>query len=62
MVCVTTLPVQPFSLDLITGHIVSCRVLGYEIVVLNTIQAIKDLLEKRGSIYSDRPVVQLVDM
>lgn len=58
----TSPQVQAFSLGLIIGHIVSYRTLGYDIVVLNTIQAIKDLLEKRGSIYSDRPVVHLVDM
>ncbi|KAF8266319.1 cytochrome P450 [Lactarius quietus] len=37
------------------GQIVYYRVLGNDIIVLNTIRAIKDLLEKRGDIYSDRP-------
>ena len=38
-----------------TGKIVYYRVLGNDIVVLNTIEACKDLLEKRGDVYSDRP-------
>ena len=36
--------------------------LGKDIVVLNTVKAIKDLLEKRGDIYSDRPVFPFLDM
>ena len=45
-----------------TGHIVYYRVLGKDIVVLSNIKAIKDLFEKRGDVYSDRPVFQFVDM
>ncbi len=45
-----------------TGHIVYYRVLGQDIVVLNTIRAIRDLLDKRGDVYSDRPVIQFFDM
>ncbi|KAF8258555.1 cytochrome P450 [Lactarius quietus] len=44
------------------GHIVSYRVFGQDIIVLNTITAIKDLLEKRGNIYSDRPDFQIIDL
>jgi cytochrome P450 len=44
------------------GHIVYYRILGKDIVVLNTIKPIKDLLEKRGDVYSDRPVFPFVDM
>jgi len=44
------------------GHIVSCRVFGQDIILLNTITAIKDIFEKRGNIYSDRPVFQIVDL
>ena len=48
--------------DMVTGHIVYYRVLGKDIIVLSTIKAIKDLFEKRGEIYSDRPVFPFVDM
>jgi hypothetical protein len=46
----------------VIGHIVYYRILGKDIVVLNTIKAIKDLLEKRGDVYSDRPVFTFLDM
>jgi hypothetical protein len=38
------------------------RVLGKDIIVLNTVKAIKDLLEKHGDIYSDRPDFPFVQM
>jgi hypothetical protein len=44
------------------GNIVYYRVLGNDIVVLNTIKVIKDLLEKRGDVYSDRPDFPFVGM
>ncbi|KAI9441767.1 cytochrome P450 [Lactarius indigo] len=44
------------------GHIVSYRVLGKDVVVLSTTKAIKDLLEKRGDIYSGRPIIPFFDM
>ncbi|KAI9459922.1 cytochrome P450 [Lactarius psammicola] len=44
------------------GHIVYYRFLGRDIVVLNTIKAIKDLLEKRGDNFSDRPFFPFLDM
>ncbi|KAF8268841.1 cytochrome P450 [Lactarius quietus] len=44
------------------GHIVNYRILGQDIVVLSSVKAIKDLLEKCGSVYSDRPAMQLIDM
>ncbi|KAI0035465.1 cytochrome P450 oxidoreductase [Vararia minispora EC-137] len=40
------------------GPVVSVTVLGQPIVVLNTIEACQDLMEKRSSIYSGRPVLQ----
>jgi hypothetical protein len=30
--------------------------------VLNSIKPTKDLLERRGSVYSDRPVIPIFDM
>ena len=38
------------------------NVLGKDIVVLSDIKAIKDLFEKRGDVYSDRPVFPFVEM
>ncbi|KAI0301726.1 cytochrome P450 [Multifurca ochricompacta] len=44
------------------GDVISFRVFGQVIVVLNTIKAAKDLLERRGEIYSDRPETPIYDM
>jgi hypothetical protein len=44
------------------GDIISFRVFGQVIVVLNSIQVNKDLLEKRPDIYSDRPLIPIFDM
>ncbi|KAF8968747.1 cytochrome P450 [Flammula alnicola] len=39
----------------IYGDVVHIRIFGQPIVILNSIQAARDLLDKRSSIYSDRP-------
>jgi len=44
------------------GNILSFHVFGNVIIVLNSIKATKDLLEKRGEIYSDRPVIPFYEM
>ncbi|KAF8259263.1 cytochrome P450 [Lactarius quietus] len=44
------------------GDVFSLRVFGQVIVVLNTTKATKDLLEKRGDIYSDRPIIPIFQM
>jgi cytochrome P450 len=44
------------------GDILSFHVFGQVIVVLNTARVAKDLLEKRGDIYSDRPVIPFFEM
>ncbi|KAI0253751.1 cytochrome P450 [Lactifluus subvellereus] len=44
------------------GSIMSFHVFGKVIIVLNTAKAAKDLLEKRGDICSDRPVITFFDM
>ena len=46
----------------IKGDVLSFRVFGRVIVVLNSLKANKDLLERRGDIYSDRPVIPIFDM
>ena len=42
------------------GDLVGLNVLGTKILVLNSQKAINDLLDKRGNIYSDRPVFTAV--
>ena len=44
------------------GDILSFHVFGKVIVVLNSFKASKDLFERRGDIYSDRPVIPIVEM
>ena len=38
-----------------TGDVVHIKILGQPMVILNSLQASRDLLDKRSSIYSDRP-------
>jgi hypothetical protein len=38
------------------------KVPGQHIIVLDTMEAAIDLLDKRGSIYSDRPQTIMVDL
>ena len=40
----------------------SLKVLGQTIVILNSHKAARDLLEKRGTIYSDRPALPSLEM
>ncbi|KAH9970767.1 cytochrome P450 [Russula compacta] len=51
----------PFTISF-SGDILSFHVFGKVIVVLNSVKATKDLLERRGEIYSDRPVIPFQDM
>jgi hypothetical protein len=45
------------------GDVIFFKALGRSIVVLNSVQAAVDLLDKRSAIYSDRPrFVMFVDM
>ncbi len=44
------------------GDVLSFRVFGKAIVVLNSLKANKDLLERRAEIYSDRPVIPVIEM
>ncbi|KAH9980678.1 hypothetical protein BJV74DRAFT_735103, partial [Russula compacta] len=39
------------------GDVISFHVFGQVIVVLNSTKAAKDLLEKRGDVYCDRPML-----
>ena len=44
------------------GDVLSFHVFGKVIIVLNTVKATRDLLDKCGEIYSDRPAVPIYDM
>ena len=44
------------------ADIIYLHVISEAVVVLNSISAIKDLLEKRGKIYSDRPSWPIAEM
>ena len=44
------------------GDVLSFHVFGKVIIVLNSVKATKDLLEKCGEIYSDRPVIPFFEM
>lgn len=44
------------------GDIISLHVFGKVIIVLNSTKATKDLLDKRGDIYSDRSTVPIFEM
>jgi hypothetical protein len=46
----------------LAGDVLSFHVFGNVIVVLNSLKANKDLLERRADIYSDRPVIPIVEM
>ena len=43
------------TVNLRVGDVMYFRALGRSIVVLNSVEAAVDLLDKRSSIYSDRP-------
>jgi cytochrome P450 len=45
-----------------TGDVLCLHVFGQVIVILSSVKATKDLLERRGDIYSDRPVIPIYEM
>ena len=49
-------------IEYMTGNVLSFRVFGNVVVVLNSTKAAKDLLESRGDIYSGRPVSPITEM
>ena len=48
--------------DPCSGDIVHLKVLGQRMIVLNTVKAARDLLDKRSSVYSDRPPFVMGDL
>ena len=57
------IPLHKRSAELIlcAGEIVHIKVLGQDIVFLNSFRVAKELLDKRSSIYSDRPRMALIN-
>ena len=44
------------------GDVICFRVFSQVVIVLCSFSAIKDLLEKRGEIYSERPTLPILEM
>jgi hypothetical protein len=44
------------------GDVMHLQVLGKSMIILDTVQAAVDLLDKKGSIYSDRPPLPLYEL
>ncbi|TFY57775.1 hypothetical protein EVJ58_g6821 [Rhodofomes roseus] len=42
------------------GDVMHVNVMGRSFIILSSLKAIDDLLEKRGAIYSDRPIIPMV--
>ena len=43
------------------GDIVHLNILGQHIVILNSVKATRDLLDRRSAIYSDRPTLTMIN-
>ena len=59
---VRTALVPPLITKKMAGDVMSFHVFGQVIVVLNSVKATNDLLERRGDIYSDRPAIPICEM
>ena len=44
------------------GDVICLRAFSQVVVILCSLSSIKDLLEKRGEIYSDRPFLPILEM
>ena len=55
-------PVKLLLIERMPGDVLCLHVFGKVIVILNSVKATKDLLEKRGDIYSDRPAIPMYEM
>ena len=54
--------VRELLVEGMAGDVLSSHVFGKTIVVLNSLKANKDLLEKRSDVYSNRPVIPIFQM
>jgi len=57
-ICSLLLKLTPAFQD----DVISLRVFSEVVVVLNSLSSLKDLLEKRGQIYSERPALPIAEM
>ena len=56
-------PNPPLKLMVVfQGDVLCLHILGEVVVVLCSLSAIKDLLEKRGQVYSDRHQIPILEM
>ena len=62
MVWMTLLKYRSILLKGSSGDVVCLQIFSEVIVVLCSLSAIKDLLEKRGETYSDRPPLPIFQM
>lgn len=46
----------------VTGDIIHFTILGAHIVVLNSLDDIREMFEKRSNLYSDRPHMATIDL
>ncbi|KAG1847809.1 uncharacterized protein F5891DRAFT_934618, partial [Suillus fuscotomentosus] len=46
----------------IYGKIIHCRILGIDMIIINSESIARELLDKRSAIYSDRPVIPTNEM
>ena len=51
---------RPTSINILSGDIVYLSALGRPIVVLSSEEVARDLLDKRGTNYSDRPNLSIL--
>lgn len=55
-------PVRPHLKTAFQGDVICFRVFSQVVVVLSSLSALKDLLEKRGQTYSERPPLPIAEM
>ena len=55
------LNVCAYCAELSVGDIVHVKVMGKTMIILNSAEAATELLDKRASIYSDRPILPLME-
>ena len=55
-------PVRPQLKTAFQGDVICFRVFSQVVVVLSSLSALKDLLEKRGQTYSERPPLPIAEM
>ncbi|KAG2064653.1 cytochrome P450, partial [Suillus decipiens] len=54
-----TRPISPWPPWVASGPISHIEVLGQHIIVLNSVKSAVDMLDKKGTVYSDRPVLPM---